>query len=97
MRLVIIATAALSLAGCDMIAGEVQGQIRDEFVQRCEGIAEDVGLGADAINPMCGCAADKIAEKDAAELAGVDRQRVEEILRECAAEAGGDAFTNLTV
>ncbi|WP_343343607.1 hypothetical protein WJT74_08285 [Sphingomicrobium sp. XHP0239] len=88
----LLAPFLLGLAACDM-AGEMAKdqlgeQARAAFVERCEGVAANVGFSNDTLTPVCGCSADRLLEKDVSELAQVDRARIEQILSECASEQG---------
>lgn len=94
-RFLLIAGAAVVLGACDAAMDQFDGPIRDTFVARCEGVAENMGIAPEAVTPMCGCSADKILEKDASQLAQVDSARIQEILVECADETDGGATASL--
>ncbi|MHA7818693.1 MAG: hypothetical protein ACX930_03485 [Erythrobacter sp.] len=83
---------ALSLAGCDAaadLAGDaIKDQIRTEFVNQCEQIAQDNNIASENVGPACECAADDLAADAADGSLEVNQARVEELLRSCA----GDAF-----
>ncbi|WP_260482469.1 hypothetical protein [Sphingomicrobium flavum] len=90
-RLLVAAAGTAFLSGCDAAMDQFDGPVREAFVARCEGVAENMGISAEAVTPMCSCSADKILEKDASQLAEVDSARIQEILAECAEETGGTA------
>lgn len=84
---------ALSLAGCDAateLAGDaIKDQIRTEFVNQCEQIAQDNGIASENVGPACECAADDLAEDAADGSLEVNQARIEELLRSCSAGAFG--------
>ena len=82
MRQLLLVPGALLLAGCGML----EGQVREEFVQRCEAVAEDSRLPAALASESCECAADKALEDGVTKLDEIDQARVREIVAECARE-----------
>ena len=82
MRHLTIAMSVITLAGCGM----VEGQVREEFVQRCEAVAEDARVPTSLASETCDCAADKALEDGVTKINEIDTARVQEIVKECARE-----------
>lgn len=97
MKNILPLLAALGLlSGCDLasdIAGEViAGELRTQYLEQCQGVAEGVGIASQRIGAACECSADQFA----ADLAGegafqIDQGRIEQVLRTCLQEQGGPA------
>ena len=93
--------AMLALAGCDaatQIAGDaVEGEVRTAVVDRCQQFADNAGIVADRINAVCECSADRFLADEDLTLADVNRENIEGIVNQCAADtapgAGGATDT----
>ena len=95
MRTTAIALTALALlAGCDAaseIAGEaIRGEMRAQYLEQCQGVAESTGIAAARIETACECSADEFAADlaDDGELQ-INEARIEQVLRTCVQEQRG--------
>ncbi|AOL23199.1 hypothetical protein Ga0102493_112182 [Erythrobacter litoralis] len=89
--------AALALlSGCDVaseIAGDaIAGELRAQYIEQCQGVAESAGIAAERVNAACECSADDFAA-DLAEDGElrIDQGRIEQVLRTCVQEQPGTA------
>ncbi|MXO85583.1 hypothetical protein GRI38_06020 [Altererythrobacter aurantiacus] len=77
-----------ALAGCevasDMAGDAIQGEVRAQYLARCEGVAEGAGIAAERIASACECSADNFASDFAADGdLDINRARIEEVLQIC--------------
>ena len=88
--LLVLVGAAGLLGACDMaadVAGDAIGaQVREQFMERCQQIAENAGVSAELVEPACSCGADRFAEEVEAGDVQINRERIEEVVRSCALE-----------
>lgn len=93
-KLLMAATAALVLSGCDaatQIAGEaVEGEVRTAVVDRCQQLSESAGLVADRVNEVCECSADRFLADPDLTMADVSRENIEGIINQCTADTASD-------
>ena len=87
-RLFLAAAALVVLPGCDVatdVAGDViAGEVRVQYLERCQGIAANAGVAADRIGAACECSADRFQEDFAADgQMDINPDRVEEVVRMC--------------
>ena len=82
MRRLLLALSAMALARC----GILEGHVREEFVQRCEAVAEESRVPTSLATESCECAADKALEDGVTKINEIDTARVQEIVKECARE-----------
>jgi hypothetical protein len=86
MRTLALLACALGLAGCDAAMQQLDGQVRQAAAEQCQQVAENTGVAADLVRPVCECTANKLLESGAAELSQIDSARIEEVLNSCLAE-----------
>ena len=95
-KVAICALAVFALSGCDMaseMAGDaIKGEVRTQYIERCQGVAESAGIAAERISAACECSADTFAEDFAADGSlDIDRARIEDVLRMCVEDNGAAA------
>ncbi|WP_435201562.1 hypothetical protein [Qipengyuania sp. 902] len=95
-KIALCGVALVALSGCDVateIAGDaISGEVRTQYVERCQGVAEGAGIAAERISAACECSADTFAEDFAADgNLDIDRARIEEVLRICVEGSGAAA------
>ena len=88
LRLTLIATGALALAGCDSAGTVVDNTARIAAVEQCTQLSESAGIAGPAVNSVCKCAADKWLEKPVAERIDVSPAAIRAIINECAGTDG---------
>ncbi|QDM39746.1 hypothetical protein [Altererythrobacter sp. TH136] len=97
VRLLLIGSAAVALAGCDaatQIAGDaVQGEARNMVAAQCEQVAGGAGIVAGRIAEVCQCAAETFVADGRLTPGEINRERIETIVNDCAARTRpqGDA------
>ncbi len=84
MRSLPLLACALGLG--DAAMQQLDGEIRQAAAEQCQQVAENAGVAADLVRPVCECTTDKLLEGGAAELAQIDTARIEEVLKGCLAE-----------
>ncbi|MDG5747209.1 hypothetical protein P8Q88_03360 [Qipengyuania sp. XHP0207] len=95
-KVAICALALVALSGCDMateMAGDaIKSEVRTQYIERCQGVAESAGIAAERISAACECSADTFAEDFAADGSlDIDRARIEDVLRMCVEDNGAAA------
>ncbi|MDN3645063.1 hypothetical protein QWY75_02445 [Pontixanthobacter aestiaquae] len=88
IRFILLFASAGLLASCDAAMEQVSGQVRTAVVEQCQSVSEGLGIAGEFVAPVCECTADTFMEKNADEITQIDRARIEEIVRTCAADTG---------
>jgi hypothetical protein len=86
MRPLALLTCAFGLAACDAAMEQFDGQVRQAAVEQCQQVAENTGVAADLVRPVCECTAGKLLEGGAANVSQIDQARIEEVLNGCLAK-----------
>ncbi|MEE4155431.1 MAG: hypothetical protein V2I27_14835 [Erythrobacter sp.] len=95
MKHPLLALAALALlAGCDaaseMAGDAIAGELRAQYIEQCQGVAESVGIASARIAPACECSADEFAADLADDGAlQINEARMAQVLRSCVQEQRG--------
>jgi len=85
-RSLALLACALGLAACDVAMQQLEGEVRQAATEQCQQVAENTGVAANLVGPVCECTAGKLLEGGAVALSQIDQARIEEVLNDCLAE-----------
>ncbi|NVD44078.1 hypothetical protein [Qipengyuania atrilutea] len=83
----------VSVSACDVateMAGDaLKGEVRTQYLNQCQGVAESSGIAAERITAACECSADDFADDFTADGdLNISRARIEQVLQKCVRENG---------
>ena len=87
----VLALSFAALTGCDIasdVAGDViADEVRTRYLEQCQTVAENAGIGAARIGAACECSADRFADdlEQSGELQ-INRDKIREVLEICVQE-----------
>ena len=93
-RIALALTALASLTACDA-ATELAGsalaeELRTQYIARCEGVAENIGIASENVTSACECSADDFAKDMSDGELQIDQARIEEVLKTCVGGQPGE-------
>lgn len=86
MRTVTLLGCALGLASCDAAMATLEGEVRQAATDQCQQIAENTGVAANLVGPVCECTAGKLLKGGASNISQINPALIEEALNSCLAE-----------